>query len=145
MQGLIAWLRRLAGLFAGRRCEQELDDELLAHVEMHTEDNVRLGLSPEEARRVALAKLGGLQAAKQRYREQRGIPALEHLVQDLRYAARALHRTPGFTALALLTIALGVAGPTVIFSMAKQWILEPLPFSRPDDLLDLRGRRRTAL
>lgn len=139
MRRLRAGLMRIAGLFAGRRDDRELEDELASHLDMHIEDNLRLGLSPEEAQRQALTKLGGLQATKQRYKDRRGIPALEDVVQDVSSAVRTFQRSPGFTSVALVTIALGVAGPTIMFAMTSQWILEPLPFSHPDDLIDLRN------
>ena len=111
---------------------------------MHVADNLGRGLSPEEARRVALARLGGMQTARQRYREQQGLPPLEHLAHDIRDAFRALARGPGFVAVALFTIALGIAGPTIMFAMAKQWIVDPLPFTQSDDLLDLRNLDRVS-
>ena len=81
---------------------------------------------------------GGVQQMKESYREQRGLPLVESLLQDLRYAGRSLRRSPGLTVVALVTIALGIFGPTVTFTMAKAWIIEPLPFARPNELLDLR-------
>ena len=143
MRRLRAWARRIAGVWLGSRHDQDLTDELASHVELHTDDNIRLGMPPEEARRVALVKLGGVQSVTQQYREQRGIPALEDLAQDVRYAARTLRRSPGFAAVALATIALGVAGPTLLFAMAKAWILDPLPFPRAGELVDIRNLDQT--
>ena len=138
-----AFLIRLMGAL-GWRATGEFDDELAAHVDMHVADNIRLGMSPDEARRVALARLGGLQTARQRYQERQGLPALEHLALDIRDAFRTLGHNRGFVAVAFLTIALGMAGPTTMFAMAKQWILDPLPFSEPDNLLDLRNLDRVS-
>jgi predicted permease len=139
MRRLRGWISRLAGVFGGSRRERELDEELASHIELHTEDNIRSGLPPDEARRLALAKLGTVQSVKRRHRDQGGIPAIEEARQDLREAARTFQRAPGFATIAVLTIALGVAGPTLMFAMAKQWILDPLPFQDAEKLIDLRN------
>lgn len=144
MRWLRGWGVRALNLFGRARRERELADEIASHIEMHTADNLRLGMPPEEARRAALVKLGGMQALKERHLEQGGVPLLAHLGQDLRYAARILRRSPGFTLVAFVTIALGIFGPTVTFTMAKAWILDPLPFSRPDGLIDIRSLDRVS-
>ena len=99
---------------------------------------MRRGMRPEVVRRAARLKLGSVESLKEQYREQRGVPWLDHIGQDVRYAGRTLRRSPGFTVVAVLTIALGVAGPTINFSMLKARILEPLPFAEPDALIDVR-------
>jgi putative ABC transport system permease protein len=140
---LRGWLVRVRGVCAsGRR--QDLADEIESHLQMHTDEYIRAGLSPEAARRAAILKLGGMQSVRDSYRDQQGVPLLEHLGQDVRYASRALRRSVGVTAVAVLTIALGMAGPTVMFTMAKAWIIDPLPFSRPGDLIDLRNLDRVS-
>lgn len=139
MRRLRGWLVRLGGHLTGNRLERELADEIESHLQMHTDENIRRGLSPEAARRAAVLKLGGIQSVREGYHDQRGIPLLEHVGQDLRYAIRTWRRSMGVTAVAVLTIALGIAGPTVTFTLMKAWILDPLPFSRPDDLVDLRN------
>ena len=140
MRRVRVWLLRAAGLFNAGHREQELAEELESHIALHVEDNIGRGMSAEAARRAALLKLGGTESLKEQYREQRSVPLVDHLGQDFRYAGRTLRRSPGFTAVAVLTIALGVAGPTITFSMLKAWILEPLPFSEPDGLVDVRRR-----
>ena len=132
------WAARLSGLFGRNRRERELAEEIESHLQLHTDDYIRRGMTPAEARRQAVVELGSAEALKEDYRDQRGIPVADHALQDLKYAGRALRRDPGFTALAVLTIAFGVAGPVVMFTMAKAWILDPLPFSNPDSLIDLR-------
>ena len=130
---------RLKALFAGARSDAELDEDVQAHLDLLAEEHLRRGLSPAEARAAARRDFGGVEQMKEAYRDQRGVPLLESLFQDLRHAGRALRRSPGSTLVAVVTIALGIFGPTVTFTMAKAWILDPLPFARPDELVDLRA------
>ena len=136
---LRGWLWRAADPFLRKRRERDLAEEIESHIQIHTEDNIRAGMSAQEARRAALAKLGGVAPLKEHYRDQRGIPAAATIAQDLRYAARMLRRSPGIAFVAVVTLAFGIAGPTVVFSMLKAWILDPLPFERPESLADVRG------
>jgi len=105
-----------------------------SHLQMHIDDNLRAGMSPEEARRNALIALGGIEQTKELYRERRGLPLLETLLQDLRFAARVLRKNPGFTAVAILTLALGIGANTAIFSMVDTLMFRPLPVHNPHDL-----------
>ena len=139
MSRLRAWLWRAADPFVRSRRERDLAEEIESHIQIHTDDNIRAGMSPENARRAALAKLGGVEPLKEHYRDQRGMPSTATLMQDLRYAVRTLRRSPGIALVALVTLAFGIAGPTVVFSMLKAWILDPLPFERPESLVDVRG------
>src|SRR5437870_5769213 len=85
------------GLFNKQRKDRDLDAEIESHLQLHIEDNLRLGMTPEEARREALIKLGGVESTKEAYRDQRGLPVLESILQDLRFALRKLLKNPGFT------------------------------------------------
>ena len=138
MRQLRAWFVRFGGLFRKERRDREFAAEMDSHLQMHIEDNLRAGMTATEARRQALIKLGGVEQTKEIYRDKRGLPFLETLLQDLRFAARLLRKTPGFTMIAVLTLALGIGANTAIFSLIDQVALKWLPVKNPEQLFELK-------
>jgi len=138
MRPIRALLARIAGLFAGPEADDELREELETHLEMEVEENVRRGMPPAEARRRALLASGGLAQAADAVRERRGLPWLEHLAADLRYAVRALRRSRGFAFVVVMTLALGIGATTAIFSVIRGVLLKPLPHRDGGRLVYLR-------
>jgi len=126
---------RCRGLFWRRGVEANLNEELDTHVAMLVEENLRRGMSPDDARYAALRSFGGLEQAKEEYREQGGLPMLETLAEDLRYGFRQLRRNAGFTLVAILTLALGIGANTAIFSAVYAVLLKPLPFRNAGQLV----------
>ncbi|MBV8906286.1 MAG: ABC transporter permease, partial [Acidobacteriia bacterium] len=128
MKSVRALLRRLRGLFAGKRLEREISAELESHLELHIADNLRAGMTPQQARRAALMKLGGLAAAKEAYRDQSTLPLLENVLLDVRFAVRQFGRNPAFAATAVMVLSLGLCAASAIFAFVDAALLKPMPY-----------------
>ena len=131
---------RLAAFFLRERLDRDFDAELESHVQMAIDDNVQRGMRPDEARRAALVSLGGLDSTRDLHREARGLPRLETVLQDGRYALRTLRRDRSFTLIVSLMLAIGIGANTTVFSVVNAILIRPLPFHEPDGLVWIENR-----
>jgi putative ABC transport system permease protein len=137
----MTWRRQLAkisGLFARERRARELREELCAHLAMEEQENLESGMTREEAHYAALRQFGNVALAQESSREMWGWNSIETLWQDVPYAARQLRRSPGFTVVAVLTLALGIGANTAIFSLIDAVVLRMLPVEKPEELMQVR-------
>src|SRR5207247_479893 len=142
MRTLKRFFRRLRSWATTRKDEERLRAEIEEHLALQTAENVRAGLSPIEARRQAVLKFGGVEAMKESYRDQRGLPFLETLAQDTRHALRRLRMAPAFTIATVLTLALGIGATTSIFTLVHAVLLKSLPVANPGELYRLGRETR---
>jgi predicted permease len=134
MRSLRRFLNRVVNLAARRTQDERLREEIEEHIALQTEENLRAGLSPVEARRQAMLKFGGVEAMKQDYRAERGLLLIENLVRDVRFAVRMLRKSPGFTALAVVTLAMAIGANAVVFGVMNALVLHPLNVPQADSL-----------
>ncbi len=132
MNPLRTFFLRLRSLFHKQQLDRELNDELTSHLALHIADNIRSGMTREAARRDALLKLGGLEQTKVSVRDHRGLPLLEAVLQDLRFALRLFRKSPAFTLVAVLTLGLGIAANTATFSISNTFLRNPVSFPEVD-------------
>src|SRR6201982_1683452 len=118
---------RMRSLFRRAQLDRDLDEEMSAHLELAVEENLERGLSPAEARRQALVRFGGPQQVKESHREARGLPLLETLLQDFRFALRMLRRSPGFALVAIFCLTLGIGANAAVFSWMEGLLFRPYP------------------
>lgn len=135
MRRLRAWSQRLTSLVTSSHRDRDFADELESHLQLHIDDNIRAGMPPDEARRQALLKLGGIDQAREAHRDRRGVPTIENLVRDVRHGFRGLRKSPGFALAAITVLGLGVGVNTAIFTIVNAVVLRPLPFAESDRLM----------
>jgi putative ABC transport system permease protein len=134
------WFMRLGGFFGRDSRDREFDAELESHIAMHVDDNVRAGMSFQEARRQALVQFGGVEQTKETYRDRRGIAWLETLMQDVRFGLRTMRKNPGFTIVAVLTLALGIGATTAMFTVVNGVVLRSLRYPDADRIVAIDTR-----
>ena len=142
MRTLRRFVKRLTSWARTERDEERLRAEIEQHLAFQIEDNLRTGLSPDEARRQAVLKFGAVEAIKENYRDRRGLPFLETLLQDTRYALRRSRNSPAFTVTVILTLALGIGATTSIFTLVQAVLLKSLPVANPGELYRLGKEAR---
>jgi len=142
MRRLRRFVKRLTSWARTEKDEERLRAEIEAHIALQAEDNLRAGLSPEEARRQAILKFGAVEAVKEEYRDERGLPSVEALLHDMRYASRRLRRCPAFTVTVVLTLALGIGATTSIFTLVYAVLLKSLAVADPAELYRLGKEAR---
>ena len=135
MRSLISWVSRLFGSIGAGRRDAEIHDELAFHLDMQEKLERDRGASPDEARRRARSRFGGVDATTEAFRDQRGLPWLDQLRQDSTYAIRMFRKDPGFSLVALLTLAIGIGATVTIFSLLEGVLLSPLPYPDPARLV----------
>lgn len=128
----------MRGTFGAARHDRDLADEIESHLQLHIDDNVRAGMTATEARRRAILALGGIDQTTEPYRDQRGMPAISHLIRDTRYGLRTLRRNPGFAAAAILTLGLGLGANMAMFRFVDAVLLKSLPVPNPEQLVLIR-------
>src|SRR2546430_9186105 len=144
MKWMRSFFKRLTDFLGKRKRDTEFAAELESHLRLHIEDNLDVVMTPEAARRDALMKLGGVEQTKENYCDRRGLPFIESLVQDVRFAVRTLRKSPTFTAVVVVTLALGIGANTAIFTLIDAVMLKSLPVANPKQLYRL-DRKSTRL
>jgi predicted permease len=143
MRALKRSLTRLLNVTTGRRTGEQLREEIESHVAAQTEENIRAGMTPQEARRQARLKFGSVESVRQDYHAEEGLPIVENLLLDVRYALRVLRKSPAFTLVALVTLMLGIGANVVVFGVVNEVLLHPLAVSDPQTLYQVRHKQWT--
>src|SRR5690242_18464819 len=128
MRKVRALLHRLFAMVNRRRCDHEIAEELETNLQFHIDDNIARGMTPDEARRQALIRLGGMQQTAEAYRGQSGLPVFERFAADVRFALRMLRKDATFTSVTVLTLALGIGSATAVFTVANAVLMRRMPY-----------------
>jgi hypothetical protein len=137
MRTLRVWLVRIAGILQRTRRERELAAEIESHLQLHIDDNLRAGMSPDEARRAALVRFGAVEAVKAEYRDRSRVRVLDGVVSDVRHAVRRLRAAPAFTLFAIVSLALGIGATTAIYSTVHTLLWRPAGIAEPEHVVNL--------
>jgi predicted permease len=143
MSALREALERVRSFFQQSQRDSDLDAEMAAHLELATEENLRQGMSADEARRQAMVRFGGVAQAREKHDEARGLPWLDVLMQDVRFTLRTLGRDRGFTLIAVIILGLGIGANITVFSVVNTILLRPLPFPNPQQLVRILSKNPT--
>ena len=141
MSALHRFFSRFLGSAANRRSDQRLQEEMESHIAIQTEENIRSGMTPEEARRNSILKFGAVDTVREQYHAEQGLPFVENLLLDIRYALRVLRKSPAFTIVSLVTLMLGIGANVVVFGVLNAVVLQPLAVSDPQNLYQLRHKQ----
>jgi putative ABC transport system permease protein len=141
----VNWLKkfrlRFRALIQKQKLDTQMDEEMRSHIEMQARENIEAGMTPEEARYAAMRQFGWVESIKESCREQRGMVWLEDLAQDIQFGARMLRKNPGFTAIVLLTLALGIGAVSSVFSLVRGALLTPSPYHNPEQIVLINSVR----
>ena len=135
MKFLRRFLARFNNFATRRQNDQRLREEMEEHLAQQTAENLRAGMAPEEARRQAVLKFGAVEAVREEYHAEQGLPFVENLLLDTRFSLRLFGKSPGFAAVAILTMAVGLGATTAIFSLVNATLLHPLSYPQPEQLV----------
>lgn len=138
MRPLKRFLARVRNTWTRCQGDNRLREEMQEHLELQTEENIRSGMTPTEAYRQARLKFGAIESVRENFHAEEALPLIENLLRDTHFALRVLRKSRGFTAVAVLTLALGIGGTVAIFSVVNAVVLKPLPYSDPEKLIELR-------
>ncbi|MBN1567131.1 MAG: ABC transporter permease [Acidobacteria bacterium] len=131
------FVERILSMFRKHKLDEDLGEEFATHIEMATEDNIKAGMNPDEARRQALIRFGGVEAARELHQDTRGLPLFENIGRDVRYGIRMLRKNPGFSTAAIITLALCIGANTAVFSMLDALAIKPLPFHESNRIVSI--------
>jgi predicted permease len=145
MRALNRFFTRIRNFVSGRSGDERLREEMEQHLALHTDENIRAGMTPEEAYRRARLKFGGIEAIREEYKAERSLPLLENLLLDIRFALRVLRKSPGFTVASVVTLTLAIAANVVVFGVLNALVLHPLAVPEGDRIYQVQTKQSGAI